>query len=207
MSFPRTLFVSESIILKLITLILTSTLIYSTNSSAPILNVEKSSNSTCDRQIKFTTLSNSSMSYLAFYVSNLCCGTVTVVEVKDHFHYANAFVRGYESQAEQTVKKHYWIFDSKMYANIVKLDHEVFSDANYQFIPQITVRVTNSYNQILTYTDIFDQIVGEHTYYDEQNFNTPINCTDYNDSGNSIFNLNTLIVQILIYIASFYLYL
>eukprot|EP01083_Nonionella_stella_P228026 808455_1 len=193
MSLLKIFFASGSMASKLFALILISALTYSANSAAPILNPgEIPSNSTCKKDIKFTLLAKCGMWWLGFYVSDLCCTSVAKVYITDYFHYNSTFVRGYQSQ--ETTKDHYWIFDPPNYPTV----------GGKQFIPPITVRVVDIHDNILTYTDIFPQTVGEHTYYSDKNFNTP-NCT-VDDSGNSVFNIKAVMVQVLIYIVSFYLY-
>ncbi len=80
------------------------------------------------------------------FVEELCCGTVTQVEVKDKANY-QSFISG-ETQHG------YWYFDNQ----------------GSQFTAPITVRVTNSNNEILTFTDIIESVDPPNIYIAHNNF-------------------------------------
>eukprot|EP01084_Bolivina_argentea_P131444 232012_1 len=108
----------------------------------------------CDKNIQFTTDFSSRVWWLTFRVTELCCGSVTKVEVKDALYYPT-FVTGIIS--DDPTQEEYWIFDNAVY------------QGNY-FTGPITVRLTNSYNETLTFTDILPTVNPGMAYYSDTNF-------------------------------------
>eukprot|EP00483_Globobulimina_turgida_P011572 UN11594 len=116
-----------------------------------------SSTAPCEQSIKFTTQWGSTAWWLTFYITELCCGTVTSAEVKDVANYP-LFVAGSQPQDDD-----FWIFDNAVY------------NQGY-FTAPITVQVTNSNNDTLTFTDVIASINPDNTYYSDNNTN--FGCSD-----------------------------
>eukprot|EP01083_Nonionella_stella_P215970 776866_1 len=102
----------------------------------------------CGKNVKFTMQSSSQKWWLAFFVDDLCCGTVTKVEVKDDNLYTSFVISAFENG--------YWSFNND----------------GRSFTADITVRVTNSNNEIITFTNVLKSVDGNNNdiYYGDTNF-------------------------------------
>eukprot|EP01084_Bolivina_argentea_P287308 492987_1 len=107
----------------------------------------------CNNDVKFRMQSGSQIWWLAFYVEDLCCGIVSKVEVKDYVNYVS-YVTGVLSQYD------YFQFDNADYGG-------------QSFTAPITVRITNSNNEIIEFVDVIQSVDPGGVYYGNPNFCQP----------------------------------
>eukprot|EP00483_Globobulimina_turgida_P002176 UN02178 len=132
------------------------------------------SNPSCGKYVKFTTQWGGRVWWVSFYIDDLCCGSVSTVEVKDADKYPTFVTGAYYSEDD------YWYFDNNDFSG------------DY-FTAPITVRVTNSNNETLTFTDVLQTVNPDSTYYADTNFCGQTNTTTKSSSVSKCISFSFLL--------------